>query len=167
MILPAEGEGRVFDDRFREICYTFRAPNEPYSVNKISMDKTKIRVIIVLLFIIFFGATYFSVLAAEENKRLAKNKSDQEQFLNSIRETDLARKSYLESVLQSRTASKQNMELAKQQYEESLKNQPALIQQNQKQATTTVKQLVPVASSSNVGTTQTAKPKSTRTTKTS
>ena len=131
------------------------------------MGKTKIRVIVILIFIILFGGAYFAVLAAEENKRLAKSDFDREQFLNNVRDLDQARKLYLESVLQSRTASKQSMEMAKKQYEELLKNQPSLVQKNQKQTTTTVEQLVPVASSSNVDTTQTAKPKSTRTTKTS
>ncbi len=131
------------------------------------MGKTKIRVIVILIFIILFGGAYFAVLAAEENKRLAKSGFDREQFLNNVRDLDQARKLYLESVLQSRTASKQSMEMAKKQYEELLKNQPSLIQKNQKQTTTTVEQLVPVASSSNVDITQTAKPKSTRTTKTS
>lgn len=131
------------------------------------MGKTKIRVIIVLLFIILFGGAYFAVLAAEENKRLAKNVADREQFMNDVRDLDQARKVYLESVLQSRTASQQDMAKAKKQYEKLLKNQPTLVQQNQKQTTTTVQQLVPVANSSNVSSTQTTKPKSTRTTKTS
>lgn len=131
------------------------------------MGKSKIRVIIILLFILLFGGAYFAVLAAEENKRLAKNTADREQFMNDVRDLDQARKLYLESVLQSRTASKQDMEKARKQYEELLKNQPTLIQQNQKQSTTTVQQLVPVADSSNVNSTQTTKPKSTRTTKTS
>lgn len=131
------------------------------------MDKIKIRIIVILLSIIAFGGTYFAVLAAEESKRLAKQSVDQEEFLKSIREMDLARKSYLESVMQSRAASKQNMDQAKQQYEELLKNQPMLIQENQKQTTAKVEQLVPVAKSSNVSTAQTEKPKSTRKTKTS
>lgn len=121
----------------------------------------------ILLFIIFSGGAYFAVLAAEENKRLAKNTADRERFMDEVRELDRARQLYLESVSQNRAASKQNMEVARQQYEELLKNQPTLIRQNQKQTATTVKQLVPVAKSSNVGTTQTSKPKSTRTTKTS
>jgi ElaB/YqjD/DUF883 family membrane-anchored ribosome-binding protein len=114
-----------------------------------------------------FGGAYFAVLATEENKRLAKNTTDREQFMNDVRDLDRARQSYLESVLQSRTASQQDMGKARKQYEELLKNQPTLIKQNQKQSTTTVKQLVPVANSSNVSSTQTTKPKSTRTTKTS
>lgn len=131
------------------------------------MDKIKIRVIVILLSIIAFGGTYFAVLAAEENKRLAKNTVDREQFMNDVRELDRARQAYLDSVLQNRAASKQDMTTAKAQYEELLKNQPTLIEQNQKQTATTVKQLVPVAKSSNVSTTQTAKPKTARTTKTS
>ncbi|MFZ2299724.1 MAG: hypothetical protein WAW00_01145 [Candidatus Moraniibacteriota bacterium] len=131
------------------------------------MGKTKIRGIVLALSIILFGGSYFAVLAVEENRRLAKNIADREQFMIDVRELDRARQLYLESVLESRAASKQNMELARQQYEELLKNQPSLIQQNKKQATTTVQQLVPVAKSSNVSATQTSKPKSTRTTKTS
>jgi len=131
------------------------------------MNKTSLRVILALFFIILFGGSFFAVLAGEENKRLAKSKADQEQFLSDVQALDRARQAYLESVLQSRTASKADMATAKAQYETLLKDQPSLIQQNQKQTTTTVKQLVPVASSSNVKSTQTAKPKSTRTTKTS
>jgi ElaB/YqjD/DUF883 family membrane-anchored ribosome-binding protein len=131
------------------------------------MGKTKIRVIIVLLFIILFGGVYFVVLATEENKRLAKNSTAQEQFMNDVRDLDQARKIYLESVLRNRAASKQEMDRAKEQYEKLLKDQPALVQNNQKQTTTKVEQLVPVANSSNVSSTQTTKPKSTRTTKTS
>lgn len=131
------------------------------------MDKIKIRIIVILLAIIAFGGTYFAVLAAEESKRLAKNTADREQFMNDVRELDRARQLYLESVMRHRVASKQNMDQAKQQYEELLKNQPTLIQENQKQTTAKVEQLVPVAKSSNVSTAQTAKPKSTRTTKTS
>lgn len=131
------------------------------------MGKTKIRIIIILISVILFGGVYFVVLATEENKRLAKNSAAREQFLNEVRDLDRARQIYLESVLQSRAASREEMEKAKKQYEELLKNQPDMIKSNQKQTTTTVKELVPVANSSNVNSTQTSKPKSTRTTKTS
>jgi ElaB/YqjD/DUF883 family membrane-anchored ribosome-binding protein len=131
------------------------------------MGKTKIRAIIILISVILFGGTYFAVLATEESKRLAKNFDNREQFMNNVRDLDQARKLYLESVLQSRNVSKQEMSKAREQYEKLLKDQPSLVQQNQKQTTTKVEQLVPVANSSNVGSTQTTKPKSTRTTKTS
>lgn len=131
------------------------------------MGKTKVRVVIILISIISFGGVYFAVLATEENKRLAKNSAAREQFLNEVRDLDRARQIYLESVLQSRAASRKEMEKAKKQYEELLKNQPDMIKSNQKQTTTTVKELVSVANSSNVSSTQTTKPKSTRTTKTS
>lgn len=144
------------------VYYTYCALIKP-----IFMGKTKIRSVILVLALVLFGGSYFAVLAVEQNRRLAKNIVDQERLLDNVRELDRARQLYLESILQSRAASRQSMEVAKQQYEELLKNQPSLIQQNTKQATTTVEQLVPVASSSNVSSTQTSKPTSTRTTKTS
>jgi ElaB/YqjD/DUF883 family membrane-anchored ribosome-binding protein len=133
----------------------------------LNMGKTKIRAIIILTSVILFGGTYFAVLATEESKRLAKNSDNREQFMNNVRDLDQARKLYLESVLQSRNVSKQEMSKAREQYEKLLKDQPSLVQQNQKQTTTKIEQLVPVADSSNVSATQTTKPKSTRTTKTS
>ncbi|MDO8565865.1 MAG: hypothetical protein Q7S04_01600 [Candidatus Moranbacteria bacterium] len=142
------------------------------------MNKTGLRVILVSFFIVLFGGSFFSVLAVEENNRLAKSKANQEQFLSDVQALDRARQAYLESVLESRTASKEGMAVAKAQYEALLKNQPTLIAQNQKQTTTTVKQQVPVASSGNskstkssgsssVKSTQASKPAATRTTKTS
>lgn len=142
------------------------------------MNKTGFRVILVSFFIVLFGGSFFAVLAVEENNRLAKSKANQEQFLSDVQALDRARQAYLESVLESRTASKEGMAIAKTQYETLLKNQPTFIAQNQKQTTTTVKQQVPVASSGNskntnssgsssVKSTQTSKPAATRTTKTS
>lgn len=131
------------------------------------MNKVTLRIILVSFFLLLAGGSFFVVLAVEEDKRLAKVKAEQAQFLSNAREIEQARQAYLESVLQSRASSKEAMATAKAQYEALLKNQTSLIQQNQKQTTTTVEQLVPVASSSNVSGTQTSKPKSTRTTKTS
>lgn len=131
------------------------------------MNKIGLRITLILFFLILFGGSFFAVLASEENKRLTKSKVDQEQFLSDVREIERARQTYLENVLQARTASKEGMATAKKQYEKLLSDQPALIQQNRKQTTTTVKQLVPVATSSNVSSTQASKPKSTTKTKTS
>lgn len=131
------------------------------------MNKIALRIILVSFFLLLFGGSFFAVLAVEEDKRVAKIKSGQEQFLANAREIEQARQDYLDGVAKSREASRQAMTTAQGQYETLLKNQPALIQQNQKQTTTTVSQLVPVASSSNVNNTQMAKPKAVRTTKTS
>lgn len=130
------------------------------------MNKVALRIILVSFFLLLFGSSFFAVLAVEEDKRLAKIKTEQEQFLANAREIEQARQAYLDGIAQSREASRQAMLEAKSQYEALLKNQPSLIQKNQKQTVTTVKQLVPVASSSNVSSTQTSKPKPKATTKT-
>ena len=131
------------------------------------MNKIALRIILVSFFLLLAGGSFLAVLAVEEDRRLAKIKVEQEQFLSSARDVNQARQAYLESVAQSRDVSRQNMETAKSQYEQLLKDQPALVQKNKTQTTTTVPTLVPVANSSNVSSTQTTKPKSTRTTKTS
>lgn len=131
------------------------------------MSKVALRIILISFFLLLFGGSFFAVLAVEEDKRLTKIKAEQEQFLSNAREIEQARQTYLDGVAQSREASRQGMIMAKSQYEQLLKDQPSLIQKNQKQTSTAVQQLVPAASSSNVSSTQTAKPKSTRTTKTS
>lgn len=131
------------------------------------MNKISLRIILVSFFIILFGGSFFAVLAVEENNRLAKSQAAQEQFLNDVKALDQARQIYLNSIAESRTTSKADMATAKAQYEALLKNQPSLIQQNQKQTTKAVSQLVPVANSSNVSSTQTSKPAATRKTKTS
>lgn len=133
------------------------------------MNKVVLRIIIVSFFLLLSVGSFFVVLAVEEDRRLAKTKIEQAQFLSNMNEIEQARKAYLESVAQSRDASRQGMATAKAQYEALLKDQPALIEKSKKQTVTTVpvKQLVPVATSSNVKSTQTSKPKATRTTKTS
>lgn len=131
------------------------------------MNKIGLRSALILFFLILSGGSFFAVLASEENKRLSKSKADQEQFLSDVRELEKARQEYLDRVAQAREASKQGMTTAKKQYEQLLSDQPALIQKNRKQTTVSVKKLVPVATSSNVSSTQASKPKSTKTTKTS
>ena len=131
------------------------------------MNKISSKIILVSIVVLLFGGSFFTVLAVEGTKRLAKIRSEQQQFLENVREAEQARQAYLENVAQSREASRKEMDAAKDQYESLLKDQPSLIQDNQKQTVTTVKELVPVADSSNVSSTQTSKPKSTSTTKTS
>lgn len=133
------------------------------------MNKIVLRIILVSFFLLLSIGSFFAVLAVEEDRRLAKTKTEQEQFLINVREIEQARQAYLESVAESRTASKDAMAVAQAQYETLLKNQSTLVEQKKKQTVTTVpvQQLVPVASSSNVKSTQTSKPKATRTTKTS
>ncbi|MFZ2187197.1 MAG: hypothetical protein WAV46_01030 [Candidatus Moraniibacteriota bacterium] len=131
------------------------------------MNKIVLRIILVSFFLLLAGGSFFAVLAVEEDRRVAKNKAERTQFLSNAREIEQARQVYLDGVAQSREASRQGMATAKAQYEALLKDQTSLVKQNQKQTTTTVQQLVPVANTSNVGSTQTTKPKSVRTTKTS
>lgn len=131
------------------------------------MNKLSLRITIVSFFLLLSGGLLFAVLVAEEDKRIAKVKAEQEQFLANAREIEQSRQAYLDGIAQSREASRLAMDEAKKQYEQLLLDQPALVQKNQKQATTVVPQLKPVASTSNVKSTQKSKPKSTRTTKTS
>lgn len=133
------------------------------------MNKIVLRIILVSFFLLLSIGSFFAVLAVEEDRRLAKAKTDQEQFLINAREIEQARQAYLQSIAESRAASKDAMAVAQEQYKTLLKNQPTLVEQKKKQTVTTVpvKQLVPVATKSNVKSTQTSKPKSTRTTKTS
>ncbi|MEI8096777.1 MAG: hypothetical protein WCG73_01575, partial [Candidatus Moraniibacteriota bacterium] len=126
-----------------------------------------LRIMLVSFFLLLSIGSFFAVLFVEEDRRLAKVKADQDQFLNNARAVEQARQAYLESVAQSRDASKQGMATAKTQYEQLLKDQPSLVQKNQKQTTTSVPTLVPVASSSNVSSAQTTKPKAATKTKTS
>lgn len=131
------------------------------------MNKVILHIALILFLLILCGGSFFAVLASEERNRLVKSKADQDRFLSDVRELEKARQVYLDNIAQAREASRQAMVTAKQQYEQLLKDQPALIQKNQKQTVTTVKQLVPVATSSNVSGAQASKPKSTTTTKTS
>lgn len=121
------------------------------------MNKLSIRIILVSFSLLIFGGSFFAVLASEEDKRIAKIRAERDAFLASAKEIADARTAYLEGIAQSREASRQEMQKAKGQYETLLKNQPALVKQNEKTTTTTVKQLVPVATSSNVASAQTTK----------
>ncbi len=131
------------------------------------MNKISIRIILTSFALFGFGASFFAVLASEEDKRVAKIQAERDAFLASAKETADARKAYLEGITQSRELAREEMKKAKGQYETLLKNQPALVKQNEKTTTTMVEKLVPVASSSNVASSQSKKsaPKPKATTK--
>ena len=55
------------------------------------MDKTKTRIILVLISVIILGGSYFGVLATEQKKRLATRNATQEEVVTSISEAERLR----------------------------------------------------------------------------
>lgn len=129
------------------------------------MDKTKTRVILVLLSIIILGGSYFGVLATEEKKRLTSRMVIREDLATSITETERVRREYFVAVEEKRAELRQSMDSAKAQYDALLKEQPALIDANKKGVSVPVKKTVTVEVPKTTVTK--SKPQSTRKTKSS
>lgn len=129
------------------------------------MDKTKTRIILVLIAVIVFGASYFGVLMTEQKKRLAIRSATASDIVTSLAEADRLRTEYFTAVETKKAELRKAMGEAKTQYETLLSRQPALIDANKKgvsvPVTKTVTTQVPTTSVT------TTKPKATRTTKTS
>lgn len=126
------------------------------------MEKGKIRFIVVLISILGLSAVLFSVLYAEEGKRISRADRDRQAFLAEQQAIEQDRKRYFDEVAAKRSELRANMEASKAQYEELLKNQPAAIAKSQTTKTETV--TVPVQTKVS---TSVSKPKSTRSTKSS
>lgn len=126
------------------------------------MSTFSLRASIISITIVMLAGSFFAVLIAEENKRLARNVADRELFLEEIKNTNQSRQVYLDAIMKNKEAALKNMEAAKQQYEDLVAKQPSIIQDNQQQKTVVVQEQVPVKT-----TVPAAKPKSTRSTKTS
>ena len=126
------------------------------------MNKYSIIIISILLTVVIFGGVFFGVLRAEELKRQTKNAIAREEFLARVEEAETARKAYFELVQKKKEELRWQMEGAKQQYDQLLKDQPNLVATQKQTVTKTVNQTVPVTSTQTV-----TKPKSTKTTKSS
>ncbi len=129
------------------------------------MDKTKTRIILVLIAVIVFGASYFGVLMTEQKKRLAIRSATASDIVTSLAEADRLRTEYFTAVETKKAELRKAMGEAKTQYETLLSRQPALIDANKKgvsvPVTKTVTTQVPTTSVT------ASKPQATRKTKTS
>lgn len=128
------------------------------------MDKTKMRIIAVLLFAIIFNVVLFGVLYAEELKRFAKREARTNDILTKAGQTDEARKRYYEQIAEDRRKLREQMEQAKTGYEDLLAKQPDLVAAQKQQVTKVVQEVVPVTTKETV---TVSKPTSTKSTKTS
>jgi len=120
------------------------------------MDKTKTRIILVLISVIILGGSYFGVLATEQKKRLATRESMVANIKDSLSESERIRQEYFADVETKREEWKKSMDEAKTQYDALMKSQPALINANKKKVTVPVQKTVTKSA-----------PVSTRTTKSS
>ncbi len=129
------------------------------------MDKTKTRIILILVAVIILGGSYFGVLATEEKKRLSSRNVAREDLATTITEMERVRREYFSAIEERRAELRQSMDSAKEQYETLLKEQPALIDANKKGVTVPVKKTVTVKVPTTTVTK--SKPQSTRKTKSS
>lgn len=129
------------------------------------MDKTKTRIILILISVIILGGSYFGVLATEQRKRLATRSAIQEDVVTSISEAERLRQEYFTAIEAKRAELRQSMDDAKAQYEALLKSQPALIDANKKGVSVPVQKTVTVKAPTTTVTK--SKPQSTRKTKSS
>lgn len=129
------------------------------------MDKMKTRIILVLIAVIIFGASYFGVLMTEQKKRLVSRSTKLNDIRASLSDAERSRAAYFTAVEAKKTELTNAMSNAKAQYETLLSDQPALIDANKKgvsvPVTKTVTTQVPTTS------VVTTKPQATRKTKTS
>ena len=125
-------------------------------VMKFFMDKTKTRIILVLISVIVLGGSYFGVLATEQKKRLATRESMIADINESLSESERIRQEYFADVEAKRAEWKKSMDDAKAKYDDLMKKQPALINANKKAVSVPVQKTVVES-----------KPASTRTTKSS
>jgi Tfp pilus assembly protein PilO len=128
------------------------------------MDKTKTRIILVLIAVIIFGASYFGVLVTEQKKRLASRSVTANDIQASLSESDRLRAAYFTAIEAKKAELSKAMGDAKTQYEKLLSDQPALIDANKRGVSVPVTKTV----TTQVPTTVTSvKPQATRKTKTS
>lgn len=126
------------------------------------MKKSRLHLILVFATLILLLGSWFGVLYSEERRRLAQAAEERAAFMARLEEIDRDRKAYYESVTEQRRVQAAAMEAARAQYEELLKNQAAAVKAQAKPVVQTVQK--PVTKTETV---TTAKPKSTRSTKTS
>ncbi len=126
------------------------------------MDKTKIRIILILVTALVSSLSLFGVLYAEESKRRVQMESDRKEMLARAEEADAARRAYYESIRQQKEELRKQMEKSQTEYEDLLAKQPDLVAGQKKTVSKVVEEVVPVTTTQTV-----AKPKSTSKTKAS
>lgn len=138
------------------------------------MANLKVRFFLTLVTIAAFSVPFFAVVAVESLKRDKQLLADQELAASIKKDAEAARYEYYLGVAQQRDVLKQSMTDAKAQYEKLLKDQPQMIQDNQKTVTQTTiepvvtQRVVNVPVTTTVSTpTATSKPKTSTKTKAS
>ncbi len=129
------------------------------------MDKTKTRIILVLIAVIIFGGSYFGVLVTEQKKRLAGRNATASDIQESLSEADRLRAEYFAAIEAKKAELSKAMGDAKTQYDALLKNQPTLIDANKKGVSVPVQKTVTVQTPTTTVTK--SRPQATRKTKTS
>lgn len=129
------------------------------------MDKTKTRIILVLIAVIIFGGSYFGVLVTEQKKRLAGRNATASDIQESLSEADRLRAEYFAAIEAKKAELSKAMGDAKTQYDALLKNQPTLIDANKKGVSVPVQKTVTVQTPTTIVTK--SRPQATRKTKTS
>ena len=126
------------------------------------MDKTKTRIILVLIAVIIFGGSYFGVLVTEQKKRLAGRNATASDIQESLSEADRLQAEYFAAI---EAELSKAMGDAKTQYDALLKNQPTLIDAIKKGVSVPVQKTVTVQTPTTIVTK--SRPQATRKTKTS
>jgi hypothetical protein len=126
------------------------------------MDKTKIRIILVLVCALSFSLALFGVLYAEEAKNISRREELLQDFFSQIREGDRARKEYYEGIAKQKDELRTQMADAEKTYRDLLNDQSDIVEGKKEQVTKVVEQVVPVTTQQTV-----TKPKSTKKTKSS
>jgi len=135
------------------------------------MATFKTKIFLFLFVILAFLAPFAAVIAVEKSKRAEKLIKKQEEMAVAKKEIEQARYQYYLDINDQKNNLKQSMGESKAQYEQLLKDQPALIKEKQTTMTQTV--IEPVATKKLVeqkvvsSPTSSSKPKSSTTTKTS
>jgi hypothetical protein len=118
-----------------------------------------------------FLGPFAAIVAVENTKRAEKSANDQETYAAMKRETEAARYQYYLNLAERKNNLRQSMADSKVQYEQLLKDQPGLVQANQKTVTKTTldpvvtKKVVEVPTT--VKSSSSSKPKSSSSTKSS
>lgn len=131
---------------------------------KIFMDKTKMRIIAILVSALVFNGVLFGVLYAEELKRIAKRDEQMNDAVARVMQVDEARKRYYEQIVEDRRKLREQMEMSKADYDDLLARQPDLVAEQKQTVTKVVQEVVPVTTKETV---TVSKPKSTKSTKSS
>lgn len=108
------------------------------------MEKTKIRIILVLIVLLGFSLSSFAVLFVEQKKLRAKLDDSERQSGARMEDIVSARKKYYDTVAQEKEALRKQMADSKAQYEELLQTQADTVAEKTQTVTQTTQQTVPV-----------------------